>query len=71
MNPGRFTTIFEVVIALASLERRLLWRLLFVFFFIFLSLGFSGSSGSPSSVGEADNSDDGEAGHNPTLAYYP
>ena len=38
MNSGRFTTIFKVAIALASLERRLSWLLLFIFFFFFFHL---------------------------------
>ena len=42
MNSGRFTTILEVaiaLIALASLERRLCGRLLYLVFFFFLPLG--------------------------------
>ena len=61
MNSGRFTTIFEVAIALDSLERQLSWRLLFLFFFFFFSLGFPGSSGSCSSEGEADDRDGGSS----------
>ena len=48
MNSGRFTTIFEVAIALTSLEWRRSWRLLFVVFFFFLSIRFLPSSGSSS-----------------------
>ena len=60
MNSGRFTTILEVAIALASLERRISLRVPFLFFFfLFLSLRFSGSSGSSSSECEADVRDGG------------
>ena len=45
VNLGRFTTMFEVAIALATLERRLSLCLISLYFFLFLSLGFSGSSG--------------------------
>ena len=61
MSSGRFTTISEVAIALASLEPRLSWHLLFHPFLFFLSLGFLGSSGSSSSGGEADDRDGGSS----------
>ena len=61
MNSGRFTTIYEVAIALASLERRLCWRRLFLLFFFFLPLGFSWFSGSSSSEGDADDKEGGSS----------
>ena len=38
MNSGKFTTILKVAIALASPDLRLSWRLVFLFFFLFLPL---------------------------------
>ena len=54
MNSGKFTTILEVAIALDSWDLHPPWRLVFLFFFFLLPLGFWGSSGSSSSEGEAD-----------------
>ena len=41
-NSGKITTFLEVAIALASLDPRLSWRLLFLFFFFFLPNRFFG-----------------------------
>ena len=54
MNSGKFTTILEVAIALASWDLRPSRRLVFLFYFFFRPLGFSGSLGSSSSEGEAE-----------------
>ena len=61
MNSGRFTTILEVAIALASYDLRPSGRRVFLLFFFFFPLGFSGSSGSSSSEGEAEVIDGGSA----------
>ena len=53
MNSGKFTTILQVAMSLASLNPRLSWCLVFLAFYFFPPLGFSGSSGSSFSEGEA------------------